>query len=598
MHNSLMPFADFNGRQPHRTFAYLTRTSVFTPKRSYPVTPAAISEGVEVLRSLLEFNAEFPEIFRDQCENDAFELCGSLLFKAAWRASQSTLRHLGARPPLDQLTSTALAIFEQTTCSLELPISAENDALELALSGHRLRWETIGMCFVRIGLVSATVRTNGQVFHGDGQSNFDRQKTMLRAYDASMQTRAFCDQIEQTNDLTLWLLTSVSTLATWCFGDDSSRAWRLMGDLSSAIAALGFHKGFKGEESGPPYLVELRKRVIALAHEHDKELATFVGRPPRLSRKYYAVDLPLDLPDSVITGPVEQFEAARSKLDENGWSGDVMVNPVSRLRAILLLSMIREEVLELSLGPPMPNIAQQASSFRIAETKDLDVDPFTRQILSKLTSTWESIPHKEYEQSMCDTMLPSAIWVVIGPRLECLYSKFLLYKLLISQNQGNRDKMIRTSQEILHLALSLLKKNDVIATPNLEGMMVFYALPCASVLILELFRQNRQPHRSATLNRSTLIQDISVLISCCDSLAISGQSNYQICKQAQTVFSRCLDQILNPTAVSSQGLTSEPGGPAVQEPFSLGSMDFGLTELYPQDPEWSTWLESFDLYET
>lgn len=134
-----------------------------------------------------------------------------------------------------------------------------------------------------------------------------------------------------------------------------------MGDLSSAIAALGFHKGFKrGGESGPPYLVELRKRVIALAHERDKELATFVGRPPRLSRKYYEVDLPLNLPDSIIIGPMEHFEAARSKLDENGWSGDVMVNPVSRLRAILLLSMIREEVLELSLGPLIPNIAQQA----------------------------------------------------------------------------------------------------------------------------------------------------------------------------------------------------------------------------------------------
>ena len=90
-------------------------------------------------------------------------------------------------------------------------------------------------------------------------------------------------------------------------------------------------------------------------------------------------------------------------------------------------------------------------------------------MLSKLASTWESIPHKEYEQSMCDTMLPSAIWAVIGPRLECLYSEFLLHKLLISQNEGNRDKMIRTSHEILRLTLSLLKKNDVIATPNLEG---------------------------------------------------------------------------------------------------------------------------------
>jgi len=86
-----------------------------------------------------------------------------------------------------------------------------------------------------------------------------------------------------------------------------------------------------------------------------------------------------------------------------------------------------------------------------------------------LISTWESIPHKQYDQSMCDTMLPSAIWGIIGPRLEYLYTEFLLHKLLISQNEGNRDEMIRTSHEILQLALSLLKKSDVIATPNLEG---------------------------------------------------------------------------------------------------------------------------------
>jgi hypothetical protein len=108
----------------------------------------------------------------------------------------------------------------------------------------------------------------------------------------------------------------------------------------------------------------------------------------------------------------------------------------------------------------------------LSKSIDLHADPISlRQILSSLSSTWESIPHKQYENSMCDTMPPSAIWVVIGPQLECLYTEFLLHKLLISQNEGSRDKMIRTSHEILQLALSLLKKNDVIATPNLEGMV-------------------------------------------------------------------------------------------------------------------------------
>ena len=51
--------------------------------------------------------------------------------------------------------------------------------------------------------------------------------------------------------------------------------------------------------------------------------------------------------------------------------------------------------------------------------------------------------------------------MIIVPQLECLYSEFLLHKLLISQNEGSRDKMIQTSHEILRLALELLKKTDV-----------------------------------------------------------------------------------------------------------------------------------------
>ena len=359
MHNSLMPFADPDDGQPYRMFAYLTRTGVSTPKRAYPMTPAAITEGVEVLRFLLEFNLDFEEVVSGHAVDDTNGPYGGHVFEAAWRVTQSTLKVLRTRPSLNQLTNTALAIFQQTACPLELPWSAADGALEQALSGQRLRWETIGICCTRIGCFSGMARNTG-LSHGPRQSNFDRQTTMLMALDACTQCRTFCNRVEQTNDLTLWLLSSASLLATWCCGDDSSSAWCLMGDLSSAIFALGFHKGFQDGDSGPAYLVELRRRVVAMAHEQDKGLATFVGRPPRLSRRYCVVDLPLDLSDDIMMGPIEHLEAAKAKLDENGWSGDTMLHPASRHRAMYLLSMIREEVLELSFGPQIPETAQHA----------------------------------------------------------------------------------------------------------------------------------------------------------------------------------------------------------------------------------------------
>lgn len=356
MHNSFMPFADSDECRPQRMFTYLTRTSISTPKRAYPVTPAAITEGVEVLRFLLEFDLDFDELNREDCVGPY----DGLIFEAAWQATQKTLQSLKTQPSLNRLTSTVLAIFEQTSSPLELPLSAAGGAFEQALSGPHLRWETIGICCVRIGLFSARTRATDSFFHQQGYARSARQTTMLRAIDACLQTRTFCGCIEQINDLTLWLLSSACLLATWTCGDDSSRAWSLMGELSSAIIALGFHKGFQGEEARTPYLIELRKRVVATAHELDKGLATFVGRPPHLSRRYCTMDLPLDLPDSIIIGPIEQFEAALAKLDENGWSGNPMVNTAARHRAMALLSVIREEVLELSLGPQRPGLAQSA----------------------------------------------------------------------------------------------------------------------------------------------------------------------------------------------------------------------------------------------
>lgn len=121
-------------------------------------------------------------------------------------------------------------------------------------------------------------------------------------------------------------------------------------------------------------------------------------------------------------------------------------------------------------------------------------------------------------------------------------------------------------------------------------------MPCASVLVLELLRLNQHPAEPTSINRSGIIQDISVLISCCDSWTEAGQSNYQICKQAQSIFSKSLDSILNQTqpiqrdkseemTVREQGHHHEPVGPMTPE----------VLNVVAQDPEWMAWLDSLGL---
>lgn len=117
-------------------------------------------------------------------------------------------------------------------------------------------------------------------------------------------------------------------------------------------------------------------------------------------------------------------------------------------------------------------------------------------------------------------------------------------------------------------------------------------MPCASVLVLELLRQDPPTTNTYHINRSKVIQDISILISCCDSWTEPGQSNYQTCRQAQAIFSKSLDSILNCTQPVSRLHVDEADGDRAtndEEAWKLATPDVS------QDAEWTVWLDSLGL---
>ena len=83
----------------------------------------------------------------------------------------------------------------------------------------------------------------------------------------------------------------------------------------------------------------------------DKGLATFTGRPPSLSRRYVNCQLPLDLSPDELMAEGEVLSQAIARLDSDGWNTDGEVYSSTVIRAWTLLSLVRDEILELSLGP-------------------------------------------------------------------------------------------------------------------------------------------------------------------------------------------------------------------------------------------------------
>lgn len=364
-------------------------------------------------------------------------------------------------------------MFKHTSQPLRWPSSPANGALVQAFSDEGVRWETLGLYFALIGAVLGRMKEGPEsVLFASEKWGPDRRYAMQRMLDSCLQCYCICERMGQVNDLTVWHLNLATMLTTWCYGDDSYQAWRLMGDLASAVVALGYHDTTQDDSHVPFYLQQFRKRALAGAHELDKGLATFVGRPPHLSRRYIGLDPPLDLPSSVIMGPPEGLAAAISKLDSNGWNTEGRVYPITRTRAVAMLIGIREEALELSLRPRNDDVNRRSRcvTYRaiIASTYSLLILTH-RALLARSAATRSSFPpHIKYEPSVWARHLSQDAMMLLMLRLEALYTDFILHKLVMSQDPSFRGRMIETSHLILSLVLSALNQRIALAQHRID----------------------------------------------------------------------------------------------------------------------------------
>jgi hypothetical protein len=82
----------------------------------------------------------------------------------------------------------------------------------------------------------------------------------------------------------------------------------------------------------------------------DKGAATYTGMPPLLNWRYISTPLPLDISDDDLFADQDVIaQAAREKLDANGWDAKGNLHPVTFIRARTILAYIRDEIIELAL---------------------------------------------------------------------------------------------------------------------------------------------------------------------------------------------------------------------------------------------------------
>lgn len=80
------------------------------------------------------------------------------------------------------------------------------------------------------------------------------------------------------------------------------------------------------------------------------------------------------------------------------------------------------------------------------------------------------------------------------------------------------------------------------------------------------------------LNRSRLIQTLSVFISQLESISGPGEPNYYICVQASKAISRTLDELLNPSPDHLALANTTPSAPQFSD---LDNMNLGIVGADP-----------------
>lgn len=126
--------------------------------------------------------------------------------------------------------------------------------------------------------------------------------------------------------------------------------WKRLGDFISIVVATGLHGEIKPTTQVPFWLSECRKRTFGAAYIHDKSMANFLGRPPRLPRKYCTMQLPLDLDFHQLQLSATDLEKEIERLDSNGWNTRGDLRSTVCVRTGVICHMLNEDILELTMS--------------------------------------------------------------------------------------------------------------------------------------------------------------------------------------------------------------------------------------------------------
>ncbi|KAF2453934.1 hypothetical protein BDY21DRAFT_292085, partial [Lineolata rhizophorae] len=495
----------------------------------YVVDAARVAKGVSILRLL----RDVPKL--DQFVSRWFNLCAGVVIVEPvvkhfmlnlWRVHGDVLQ----RQDQAELEKLSKFMWRNTAAAVSFDGSVTPTEWLDLWTGENLRFEAAGVIFVVVAMLCLNLQEWDPIFVDDCGEQIDRRLLATQMTKAADDCIAICRTLNAINDAYLWMLYECTVVTINLRGEDSGAAWRQMGEVVSSVTAFGLHQKIEVDDQTPLFLAECRKLVFICVYSRDKCISTMMGRPPRLSRRYCVMQLPLDVAGEELFATDFDLSKAFLDLDERGWNRKEELRRSTYARIWLDISKVREDILELSLGTSMERFAEQVQHVTVEAAR-----------------SWNSLPLFVREDPTSVGHRPLHAIYLILIRLEYLHNDFLLQRALIKRTGAESGRLVDIARRMLSLVLSLADKRDFYLDFQTDFSYVLSSqgLPSAGLIAIELLKQEQLFGIAQTsLPRSEIIQDLSVFVSHLGAVKpVDG--SYQSCHHGRRILKRILDRLLS-----------------------------------------------------
>ncbi|KZF23908.1 hypothetical protein L228DRAFT_260654, partial [Xylona heveae TC161] len=505
-----------------------------TAQTDYVVNDTCISRGAELILELhrVSLIQPFAQLFKK------WESTGTNLALAGPFTGPCASTAVHTLSQCDGTLTTATAISRNLFYRSRRPISFSSDTTFdeycINFSGRNARWETFGLFFTAVCRASVDL-AYAEPLYGSEQQRRKIQKLTLSYSDQCLD---LCLPLDCMNDLQLFLQYENFISHSQVDGDQSYLSWRKLGDVAASLFALGYHQQqTESFRATPHFLRDLRQRAFCRTYSADKNVSIFLGRPPRIIRKFCRFYLPGKHPQ-------DTQEASRKPAV---WDFAEKPDFITDSRWAALCAILKEDILDL--------FTEENYDERVRQARLIDDDAHAQ---------WNAVPNiyrLECSLKACDRR-PVERDLMVNMKLNYLHVQFLLRLALLRPITTDPDQeLIRISTDMLGLVVEtiMLKDQIINSGTSLVWKVAYYGLSAAGLISLTLINRS---FATETLysSISKVFQDLSILVGEieCGTLVYVDSPNYALLARASETIKSLLDRIMSPLCNMTTALGNQP----------------------------------------